>query len=75
MAAGAPMTILGYGKLTRSLTVLPELTAAPVVLMTWLIVPVPPSDTVSRSWNLTVALLGTSKECPSTTLGLVLKKQ
>jgi len=52
-----------------------ELTAAPVLLMTWLIVPVPPSDTVTMFRNRTPGLAGTSNAPALTTAGLALKEQ
>lgn len=56
-------------------TLLPASEGPPVSLMTWLIVPVPPSETVTMSWNFTSGVWGTSKACSAVTDLLVLKKQ
>ena len=60
--------------MARLATLRAGLDGPPVLLMTWLIVPVPPNDTVTRLWNLTPEVAGTSNEWASTTLGLVEKK-
>ena len=43
----------GYGKLIRLLAMVPVGVVAPVLLMTWVMVPWKSSGTVSRSWNRT----------------------
>jgi hypothetical protein len=65
----------GYGPLTRFVTWWPLFTASPVLLMTWEIVPTPPSDTVTMLWNFTPEVTGTSKARALTTELLALKKQ
>ncbi len=50
-----------YGKETTLLGVVLDAVTAPVSLMTWVMVPTPPSETVSASWNFTPGVFGTSK--------------
>jgi hypothetical protein len=52
---------LPYGKLKRSTTWLAVLAVAPVSLITCSMVPTPPRETVTRSWNWTPEVSGTSK--------------
>jgi hypothetical protein len=59
--------------LVKYATLVLELDGPPVLLMMWLIVPTPPSETVTMSWNLTPDTLGTSKARSATTLELELK--
>ena len=47
----------------------------PVLLMTLAMVPTPPRETETRSWNRTPGVSGTSKEWLATIDGLVWKKQ
>lgn len=63
------------GWLTRLATFDEELEGPPRPLMTWRIVPVPPSETVTMLWNRTFGLSGTSKACSAVTAGFELKKQ
>ena len=44
--------------------------AAPTLLITWVIEPTLPSETVSRSWNCTPELFGASNAWSLTTAGL-----
>src|ERR1019366_460492 len=62
-----------YGKLTTSLGVVLDGVTAPVLLMTWVIVPTPPSETVSRSCHATPAVEGDSNALYELTAGLTLK--
>lgn len=56
-----PASAPDHGKLTTLLGVVLDAVTAPVSLMTWLMVPTPPSETVSTEWNRTPEALGTSK--------------
>src|SRR5437588_8250543 len=65
----------GYGPVVRSWTVVPEFTVPPLLLMMCWIVPVPPNDTVTMSWNPMPAPVGVSIACAAWLLGLAWKKQ
>ena len=47
--------------------------AAPVVLMTWVMVPTPPSETVSRSCHATPAVLGEENALAELTAGSLIR--
>ncbi len=58
-----------------SLGVVLDGVAAPVVLMTWVMVPTPPGETVSRSCQATPLVVGEVNALAELTAGLTLKKQ